>query len=45
VITDAIVEGMKARAASAPTPAAVEVAATESLEKEILESATPTPEA
>jgi small subunit ribosomal protein S2 len=46
VITDAIVEGMKARAAAAPAaPAAVEAAATESLEKEILESATPTPEA
>jgi small subunit ribosomal protein S2 len=46
VITDAIVEGMKARAASAPVaPATVEAAATESLEKEILESVTPTPEA
>jgi small subunit ribosomal protein S2 len=46
VITDAIVEGMKARAASAPVaPAVVEAAATESLEKEILESATTTPEA
>jgi small subunit ribosomal protein S2 len=46
VITDAIVEGLKARAAAAPAaPAAVEAAATESLEKEILESATPTPEA
>jgi small subunit ribosomal protein S2 len=38
VITDAIVEGMKARTAAAPTAAAVEVAATESLEKEILAS-------
>jgi small subunit ribosomal protein S2 len=46
VITDAIVEGMKARAAAAPAaPAAVEAASTESLEKEILQSATTTPEA
>jgi len=46
VITDAIVEGMKARAAAAPAaPAVIEAAATESLEKEILESATTTPEA
>jgi small subunit ribosomal protein S2 len=47
VITDAIVEGLKARAASAPAaPAVVEAAATESLEKEILASEpTTTPEA
>jgi small subunit ribosomal protein S2 len=48
VITDAIVEGMKARAAAAPAaPAVVEAAATEALEKDILEtaSATTTPEA
>jgi small subunit ribosomal protein S2 len=42
VITDAIVEGLKARTASAPTPAAAEVAATEALEKELLAEATPT---
>ena len=43
VITDAIVEGMKARAAAAPAaPAVVEAAATEALEKEILETASAT---
>jgi small subunit ribosomal protein S2 len=45
VITDAIVEGMKARTAAAPTPAATEAAATEALAKEILEAAPTTPEA
>jgi small subunit ribosomal protein S2 len=46
VITDAIVEGLKARAAAAPAaPAVVEAAASEQLANEILESATPTPEA
>jgi small subunit ribosomal protein S2 len=45
VITDAIVEGMKARAAAAPTPVAAEVAATEALAAEILESVPTTPEA
>jgi small subunit ribosomal protein S2 len=45
VITDAIVEGMKARTAAAPTPAAAEAAATEALAKEILEAAPTTPEA
>jgi small subunit ribosomal protein S2 len=39
VITDAIVEGLKARTASAPTPVAAEAAATEALEKEILSTA------
>ncbi len=39
VITDAIVEGLKARSAAAPAaPAVIEAAATESLEKEILAS-------
>ena len=41
VITDAIVEGLKARTASAPAPAAAEAAATEALEKEILSSEVP----
>jgi small subunit ribosomal protein S2 len=45
VITDAIAEGLKARSAAAPTPVAAEVAATEALEKEILESATPATDA
>jgi small subunit ribosomal protein S2 len=45
VITDAIVEGMKARTAAAPTPQAAEAAATEALAKEILEAAPTTPEA
>jgi small subunit ribosomal protein S2 len=45
VITDAIVEGMKARTAAAPTPAATEAAATEALAAEILEAVPTTPEA
>jgi small subunit ribosomal protein S2 len=46
VITDAIVEGLKARAAAAPAaPAVIEAAATESLEKEILAAEPTTTEA
>jgi small subunit ribosomal protein S2 len=36
VITDAIVEGMKARTAAAPTPAATEAAVSEQLANELL---------
>ncbi|MEY4437927.1 MAG: hypothetical protein RL249_339, partial [Actinomycetota bacterium] len=42
VITDAIAEGLKARSAAAPAPAA---AVSDELEKEILESATSATEA
>jgi len=45
VITDAIVEGMKARTAAAPAPDAAKNAATEALEKELLEAVPTTPEA